>query len=109
MDGNIKEVELAAMGNSAAGPQQRDVKADVLVAKPEAQQGKPDLEAAEPSRPADVAHLEIPRARKWRGRYSLCRHMHTSSFCSAVYRTGLALPLAFREGSLADGRLQGSA
>ena len=59
------------------------------VAKPEAQQGKPDLEAAEPSRPADVAHLEIPRARKWRGRYSLCRHIHTSSFwlCRLSYWT----------------------
>ena len=78
MDGNIKEVELAAMGNGAAGPQQRDVKADVLAAEPEeARQGKPDLEAAEPSRPADVAHLEIPRARKWRGKCLLCRHMHT--------------------------------
>ena len=78
MDGNIKEVELAAMGNSAVGPQQRDVKADALAAEPEeAQQSKPDLEAVEPSRPADVAHLEIPRARKWRGRYLFCTHMHT--------------------------------
>ena len=91
MDGNIKEVELAAMGNSAAGPQQRDVKADVLAAEPEAQQGEPDLEAAEPSRPADVAHLEIPRARKWRGRYLLCRHMHTSKslLCRLSYWTSI--------------------
>ena len=57
------------MGNSTAGPQQHDVKADVLAVEPEkAQQGKPDLEAAEPSRPADVSHLEIPRTSKWRGR-----------------------------------------
>ena len=78
MDGNIKEVELAAVGSSAAGPQQGDAKADVLAAEPEeARGGKPDLEAAEPSRPADVAHLEIPRASKWRGRCLLCRHMHT--------------------------------
>ena len=78
MDGNIKEVELAAMGNSAAGPQQRDVKADALAAEPEeARRGKPDLEAAEPSRPGDVAPLEITRARKWRGRYLFCRHMRT--------------------------------
>lgn len=69
MDGNIEEVELAATGNSTAGPQQRDGKADVLATQPvEARQGKPDLEAAEPSRPADVAHLEILQARKWRGR-----------------------------------------
>ena len=76
MDGNIKEVELAAMGNSATGQGQRNVKADALTAEPEeARQGKPDLEAAEPSRPADVAHLEIPRASKWRGRYLFCAHI----------------------------------
>ena len=69
------------MGNSAAGPQQRDVKADVLAAEPEAQQGEPDLEAAEPSRPADVAHLEIPTARKWRGQVlALQTHAHIKKF-----------------------------
>ena len=78
VDGNMKEVELAATGNSTARPQQRDVKAGVLATEPEeARQGKPDLEAAEPSRPADVAHLEIPRASKWRGRCFLCICIHT--------------------------------
>ena len=98
MDGNIKEVELAAIGNSTAGPQQRDVKADALATEPEeAERGKPDLEAAEPSRPADVAHLEIPRASKWRGRYSSCIHtMHAAAY-STILCMGLALILACRE------------
>ena len=37
-------MELAAVGSSAAGPQQRDAKADVLAKEPEgAGGGKPDL------------------------------------------------------------------
>lgn len=75
MDGNIKELELAAMGKGTAGNTGTAVTAgsavvDVASAKPKqgVRRGEPDLEAAQLAKPADVGRLEIPRNSKWRGR-----------------------------------------
>ena len=62
------------------------------------------FEAAEPSRPADVTHLEIPRAGKWRGRSFFCIDTCTHAVgCLAVYCTGLATYSPPRKEFLPDG------
>lgn len=68
MDGNLKEVEMAATGKSKAGGS--SMTANISSAKPKegAAQPEPDLEAAEQSKSADIDRLEIARGKKWRGR-----------------------------------------
>jgi len=68
VDGNLKEVEMAATGKSKAGGS--SMAADISSAKPKegARRPEPDLEAADKSKSADIDRLEIARGKKWRGR-----------------------------------------
>ena len=79
MDGNIKEIEMAATGKSAAGSSVTAAAGTALPAEgakpkeaakpvPAARRPEPDLEALEQGKPAGVDCLEIARKSKWRGR-----------------------------------------
>ena len=79
MDGNIREIELAATGKSIAGSSMTAAAGGAEPAEgmkpneaakpvPAARCPEPDLEAPERGRPADEDCLDIARKSKWRGR-----------------------------------------
>ena len=79
MDGNIKEIEMAATGKNKAGssmtaeaggakPAEGARPKEAAKPVPIARRSEPDLAALERGPPADVDCLDIARKSKWRGR-----------------------------------------